>query len=209
MNVRTATLLSIAGVLVAGTAAVAVNTQVLSGSDGPADLPTALTLPVATQVYSLPGGSTVSSAVAPIDQTVQSVTVDPTVGAAPLAESATTLMSFRIGDAAVATVDTAGGVLVVTDVVPSPGWTVTKAEGSGTVRLDVVLASETSTVSFGAFLSGGEILTSVSSETTPTTSPTRADDDEHDDDEQGDEHEDDDGHDDERDGDHDRGDDDD
>ena len=55
MNVRTATLLSIAGVLAAGTAAVAVNTQVLSGSTEPADLPAPLTLPVSTQVFPIPG----------------------------------------------------------------------------------------------------------------------------------------------------------
>ncbi|MEY3034630.1 MAG: hypothetical protein RLZ86_1252, partial [Actinomycetota bacterium] len=126
MNVRTATLLSIAGVLAAGTAAVAVNTQVLSGSKGSDEMPSQLTLPVSTQVYTVPevvdvgqpafvddiSGATVAPQVAlgivPGDSTLPSTAANATpLSAAPATPVlADTLMAFQIGDAAVATVDT-------------------------------------------------------------------------------------------------------
>lgn len=212
MNVRTATLLSIAGVLAAGTAAVAVNTQVLSGATDPAAVPSALTLPVATQVFTVPSGDGSNPNARPVsvevgsDGTVAVLAAanDPSgVGPSTPPNTSTgsmSIMSFQIGEAATATVDATGGVLTILDVAPSPGWTVTKALGSGTVRLEFELTSSSTKVAFGAFLSGGEVLTSISSESlVPTTSSGYDDDDDHDDED----------HDDDHDDDHDRGDDDD
>ena len=214
MNVRTATLLSIAGVLAAGTAAVAVNTQVLSGSAIPGELAAPLTLPVATQVYAVPGGTAgVMEAptggntvlVAENSGSIAPQVTGGTVEFPTLEPPATTVMSFQIGDAGVATVDTVGGLLRIVEVSPASGWTVAAADGSGTVRVDVELVSTTTKVKFGAFLSGGDVITSVSSESLPTSSGGEYDDDDHDDDDHGDDDHGDDDHDD----DHDRGDDDD
>ena len=198
MNVRTATLLSIAGVLAAGTAAVAVNTQVLSGSAAPAEVPSALSLPVSTQVFAVPS-PTVAQVVGDTDGNVgaqgraastepvgagASLLSNPPITATPGVESPSiespTVMAFRIGEAAVATVDTSGGVLTIREVVPASGWKIVAASGSGTVRLEFELESATTRVAFGAFLSGGEILTSVSAES--LSSSTNTDDDDHDDD---------------------------
>jgi len=229
MNVRTATLLSIAGVLAAGTAAVAVNTQVLSGSKGSDDMPSQLTLPVSTQVYTVPEVVDVGqpaladdiseASVAPqvalgivsVDSTLPSTGASTTPSTAPnttpstapntTSAPANTLMAFQIGDAGVATVDTVGGVLTIVDMALSPGWKLQASSGSGTVRLAFELASSTQKVSFGAFLSGGEVITSISSEAVPSASDSGRYDDDDDDD-----HDDDDDDDDD---DHDRGDDDD
>ena len=219
MNVRTATLLSIAGVLAAGTAAVAVNTQVLSGSTDPVDLSTALTLPVSTQVFAVPspGGESSSTPADPmivrtegsgsvspqaaVEQAVdQPVTTTVPAKASPSTQAPSSLMAFQIGDAATATVDTAGGVLTIVDVTPNTGWKVVAATGSGTVRLSFELTSTSTRVTFGAFLSGGEVLTSIASESLAPPSAHHDDDD--------DDHHDAD-HDDDHDDDHDRGDDDD
>ncbi len=213
MNVRTATLLSVAGVLAAGTAAVAVNTQVLTGSAGPAELAAPLTLPVATQVYTVPSADDGRVRTA-MGSEVVLVAEDGAAEASPVSGASTfdsaqtvvtdspmvanTSMIFRIGEAGVATVDTAGGTLAIVDVSPSAGWRVSKADGSGTVRLEFELTSASMKVNFGAFLSGGEVITSISSESIGSTSDGAYHDD-HDDDE----------HDDDHDDDHDRGDDDD
>ena len=219
MNVRTATLLSIAGVLAAGTAAVAVNTQVLSGATDPAEVPSALTLPVATQVFTVPAavGQAPNGRPVMVDVgsdgsvAVLAATDLPTDGA-PSARpntstGSTSIMSFQIGEAATATVDAAGGVLTILDVAPSPGWTVTEARGSGTVRLEFELTSSSTKVNFGAFLSGGEVLTSISSESLASTTSGEYDDD--DDDHEDEDHEEEDHEHEDHDDDHDRGDDDD
>lgn len=236
MNVRTATLLSIAGVVAAGTAAVAVNTQVLSGSDASAES-SALAIPVATQVYTVPGAATpegalvvvdsnwpmlpqqtpipvtsLSSTLGSSDPTIPSSVTgsssslgssDPALPSSPESGGATTAMSFQIGDAAVATVDTANGVLRLIEVKPATGWTVRQTEGSGTIRVEIVLTSSTTSVKFGALLSGGEILTSISSEATSSGSSGSGHHDDEDDEDEDEDHEED------HDEDHDRGDDDD
>src|SRR4051794_27452608 len=103
MKTRVATMISIAGVLVAGSAAALVNTQVLSGN---ADAPrfgaqvTATPQPSTTVVASAPADTSTVTTVAAV---ASAAPVDSTVAAA----ASSTQAAYAIGDSTV-TIDTAG-----------------------------------------------------------------------------------------------------
>ncbi len=153
MKARIATVISIAGVLVAGSAAALVNTQVLSGSASPSPLVVDAASP--TQ----PSIATTVSATTPI------------IAAAPLVEPATTLPPaavatqavYAIGTSGTVTLDTVGDVLTIVDVTPAPGWTITDSEREDATNVEVKFQSGNIEVEFHANLLFGVVTTSVES----------------------------------------------
>jgi hypothetical protein len=180
-----ATALSLAGVLVAGSAAALVNTQVLSGSDDGAS------------VGSL--GSTTSVSV----PTSSSIDVAPPVSSAGSTES-----TYQVGEAGLVTIDTATGSLTLVSVTPNPGWSVASTGSGPFSGAEVHLTDGSVDVRFLAILADGSVVVDVTATEVgaPSSSLGGFDDDQEDDDdgenevdheEDEEEHEDDDeGHDD-------------
>lgn len=165
MKTGVATVLSLAGVLVAGSAAALVNARVLQTSD-----------PVA-------GGAAESITTGSI--TTGSITTQP--GTVP--EQSATQALYRVGDAGTVLLDTGGEVLTVVAVTPAAQWTVVSVESSGD-QVAVVLRGPTRVATFTASLISGVVATDLDiDEIPPGTAPggtrpsTTVDDDDHDDDE--------------------------
>jgi len=200
MKARLTTVLSLSGVLVAGSAAALVNTQVLQSrsTSGSSASETITTDTIATETTGA------------VDTTMA-----PETTVAEIPASVSTQAIYQIGDAGSVTLDTAGDVLTIVATTPNLGWTVAEAENSGPLNVEVKFESATMKIEFKANLLFGVVSTSVESEsvgsddqgddqdddshsTTPGSGSTyQDDDDEHDDDEHddddGDEHDDDDG----------------
>ena len=136
MKGRITTVLSLAGVLVAGSAAAMVNTQVLQSTE------------------------TKSSEQITVGST------DDTAGTATKIQSnvlTATQAMYQVGDAGLVTLDTAGDVLTVVSVTPASGWTLVEAESYGSTDIEVKLTNGTTVVEFKANLQLGVITTSVES----------------------------------------------
>jgi uncharacterized membrane protein YgcG len=150
MKTRVAMLISISGVLVAGSAAALVNTQVLSGNADPT--------PFDAQVKATPDPS--SSVVV---ETVPATTVAP-VASPPVPSTVppntSTQAVYPIGDSA-ATIDTAGDTLTIVSLAPAAGWTVTKAESDDPHSVEIKLQSGTTELEFHANMLFGVVTTSV------------------------------------------------
>ncbi len=146
MKGRITTVLSLTGVLVAGSAAALVNTQVLQNTESKSSA-------------SVPVGSTDNS------NANTPVTIAPGDMATKINSSVltSTQAMYQIGDAGLVTLDTSGGVLTVVSVTPSSGWTVVKAENDGSTDIEVKLQSGNMIVEFKANLQFGVITTSVES----------------------------------------------
>ncbi|MEP7047642.1 MAG: hypothetical protein ABI949_13225 [Ilumatobacteraceae bacterium] len=157
MKTRVAMMISIAGVLVAGSAAALVNTQVLGGSSSPAGAAAANTVVAEAPVVTTP---TVPSA--------PSVSVESVAPAAASPSQA----SYSVGTSGMVTLDTAGDVLTIVNVVPAAGWTVSKSETDDATNVEVRFQSDGSEVDFHANLLFGVVTTSVESDdgSTPTGS---------------------------------------
>jgi hypothetical protein len=157
MKTTVATMLSLAGVLVAGSAAALVNTQVLSGSSDPSSfvVEAAPALPsVANTVAAAVVGTTV---VAPA-----SASASPPVTAATVAASAApTQALYQVGESGTVILDTAGDVLKIVNVAPADGWTVTKSELKDPLNVEVRLRSAVGEVEFHANLLFGVVTPSV------------------------------------------------
>ncbi|MEQ1874066.1 MAG: hypothetical protein ABL953_10085 [Ilumatobacteraceae bacterium] len=149
MKGRITTVLSLTGVLVAGSAAAMVNTQVLQSTETKSS-------------EQITVGSTDSS-----DPTTPvTITTDNTAGTATKIQSnllTPTQALYQIGDAGLVTLDTAGDVLTVVSVEPASGWTLVKAENYGPADIEVKLTNGTMIVEFKANLQLGVITTSVES----------------------------------------------
>lgn len=149
MKARLTSVISLAGVLVAGSAAALVNTQVLQSS-GPSRSNQVVNLSTTTTVAA---GPVVGTAVT--DSTLV-ITGAPTEGA--------TQADYRIGDAGVVTLDTAGEVLSIVSVTPSSGWIVVDAEQEDNLHVEVGFRSGNVIVEFHASYLFGVVVTSVESE---------------------------------------------
>lgn len=141
MKGRITTVLSLTGVLVAGSAAALVNTQVLQSTESKSN----------SQVV-------VGSAT---DGSEQTNAVSATKIQSSLLTS--TQAMYQIGDAGLVTLDTAGDVLTIVSVEPSAGWTVVKAENYSANNIELKLQSGNVLIEFKANLDLGEITTSVES----------------------------------------------
>jgi hypothetical protein len=168
MITRTATLFSLAGVLVAGSAAALVNSQVLQDSNDPTSDPSSILLATST---TLPQSTSTVSAVAVAPSTAT------TVAGAP----ASTVAVFSVGDAGVVSTDSAGGVLVLASAVPNPGWAVAASGSNGFGGVGVTFRSAEIEVVFNAVLVDGQVVTSVGSSLINAGTSTSIDDDRDDD----------------------------
>ena len=183
MITRTATLFSLAGVLVAGSAAALVNSQVLQDSNDPTSDPSSILLATST---TQPQATS----------TVTAVTVAPSTAATVAGAPASTLAVFSVGDAGVVSTDSAGGVLVLASAVPNPGWAVASSGSNGFGGVGVTFRSAEVEVVFNAVLVDGQVVTSVGSSFIDTGTNTSIDDDDSDDDDDDDDDSDDDDRDD-------------
>ncbi|MBI4885400.1 MAG: hypothetical protein HY826_15245 [Actinobacteria bacterium] len=172
MKGRITTVLSLAGVLVAGSAAALVNTQVLQNNETAA-ADGAVTVGSTTDPeVAPPTAATVTGSEAAIPK-VSNGSFAPVVAGVVSATQAV----YQIGDAGLVTLDTAGDVLTIVAATPSTGWTLIKAENYSPVDIEVKLQSGSTVVEFKANLTLGVVTTSVESKTlgatpTPPTTPT-------------------------------------
>ena len=153
IKTKIAMAMSIAGVLVAGSAAALVNTQVLGGSTSAAS---PLVIDNGSQVR--PATPTVTVATT----ATMPVAVAPTP-AAPAAAPSPTQAVYAIGDAGTVTLDTARDMLTIIAVTPTEPWIVTKSEGQDSTDVEVKFQNGTSEVEFHANLLFGVVTTAVDS----------------------------------------------
>lgn len=157
MKKQVAAALSIAGVLVAGSAAAMVNSQVLSSNVASASAAPATTSTV-------PAGPSTTIATAP--STTLPSTSTTVVGDA----AAAGLAAYQVGDAGTVTLDASGAELVVVSAVANPGWVTAEVDHEGdALRVKVEFVSATTKVEFRASSLFGVITTSV--ESTDLTAP--------------------------------------
>ena len=191
---RVAMLLSIAGVLAAGSAAALVNTQVLDDQSGGAPATATVaptTLPVfpttTTSPATTPATVPPTSATTPPTSASTPITAAPTSSTTPTAAATTastaaamqvgaTQATYRLGDAGTALLDTAGGQLTIVTVTPAPGWFVERAENDG-VSVEIRLESASGEVRFDATLVRGVVRVSLDSDDDNSGSGSGGDDD--------------------------------
>lgn len=160
-------MISIAGVLVAGSAAALVNTQVLGGSTAPSGLAVAA---APKTVQSAPTTTAATAASVPTNAVVATA---PVVNSAPPAAS--TQAIYEIGAAGSVTLDIAGDVLKVVSVSPAPGWVLKRSENQDATNVEIKLQSGTTAAEFHANLLFGVVTTSVASDGASSTSVSVAD----------------------------------
>jgi hypothetical protein len=148
-KVRITTLLSLTGVLVAGSAAALVNTQVLGNPT-----PRPMAASEITAVLTLP---TTTVAVGSADSSVPTTQPDPD-SAAVSSEPAV----FDVEGVGTVTLDGSGEVLRLVSATSTPGWTVTATTQIDPTHVKVTLQSLDRTVHFTANLDGATIATAVS-----------------------------------------------
>ncbi|MEI6404087.1 MAG: hypothetical protein WCP59_18080 [Actinomycetota bacterium] len=177
MKTKIAAALSLAGVLVAGSAAALVNTQVLQNNSNEATTVPALAAPAGLLVTTTTTAGVETSL--PIDATsttvvggAPSTSVDSTApvstapaSTAPTAGATPTQAVYRIGDAGTVTLDTAGDRLTVVAATPSAGWQVGKVEQRSPLDIEIYFRSATVELEFKANLLFGVVSTSVESRT--------------------------------------------
>lgn len=164
MKTKIATVISIAGVLVAGSAAALVNTQVLGGSTSAASplvIDNGSPAQDISPTVTVPTTVTTPVAVAP---------ATPVAPVAPAAAAARTQAVYAIGDAGTVTLDTAGDMLTIVAVTPTEPWIVTKSETQDSTDVEVRFQNGTTEVEFHANLLFGVVTTAVDSHDTSATS---------------------------------------
>ena len=175
MKTKIAAALSLAGVLVAGSAAALVNTQVLQTNSDEATTVPALAAPAGLLVTTTTTAGVETSL--PIDATsttvlggAPSTSVDSTVpvstapaSTAPTAGATPTQAVYRIGDAGTVTLDTAGDRLTVVATAPGAGWQVGKVEQRSPLDIEIYFRSATVELEFKANLLFGVVSTSIES----------------------------------------------
>ncbi|CAN5642801.1 hypothetical protein BH10ACT2_BH10ACT2_22360 [soil metagenome] len=147
MKGRITTVLSLTGVLVAGSAAAMVNSQVLQSAGASSNST---------------GGVAVGSGTDTNPTTPMVIVAGDSSKINSNVLTATQAM-YQVGDAGLVVLDTAGDVLTVVSVTPNSGWTVVKAESSSFADIEVKLQSGNTVVEFKANLQLGVITTSVES----------------------------------------------
>jgi hypothetical protein len=144
-------MISIAGVLVAGSAAALVNTQVLTGNASPS-------------AFSVDPTTSSVTTVAAAQEPVVTTTATTVPAASPqVAASPATQAVYAIGNAGSVTLDTTGDSLTIVNVTPASGWAVTKSEASDASSVEIKLQSGNTEVDFHANLLFGVVTTSVES----------------------------------------------
>ena len=154
-------MISVAGVLVAGSAAALVNTHVLDSSA----TPTSLSVDAAQQTQQTAPTVTAASIV-PAPTVTQPVVVTTLPAVAPPA----TQVNYAIGSAGTVTLDTAGDVLTIVGVTPAEGWTVTKSESEDAINVEVRLEAGDQRAEFHANLLFGVVTVSTEIDDATSTS---------------------------------------
>jgi hypothetical protein len=155
MKSRLTAVLSVTGVLVAGSTAALVNTQVLrhtgesaAGGDTSGAQP-AEGGAVNTIVLDASVGSTV-----PSESTLPA-------GTGAVAAAAVTATAYRVGASGTVVLDSAGGVLTIVSVTPGAGWAHTDTSQANPEHARIVFETSTTRVTFDANLLYGVVGTSV------------------------------------------------
>lgn len=190
MKTRIAAVLSISGVLVAGSAAAMVNTQVLD--DKVAASPTI----TAASTSSAPTDSSVPEAASSTSVSSSSTTTSVVPVTSVPTSASGTQVTYQVGDAGTVTLDTVGDVLTIVDVVAGSGWTIDEAEIEGPLEVEIKFESATTEVKFRAALLFGVVSTSVETELVEHDYDDDHDDDDYDEVDHDDDDHDDDDHDD-------------
>jgi hypothetical protein len=148
MKARVATVLSLTGVLVAGSAAALVNTQVLRNAER-SDSNSVL-------VADPSSSSGADSSVGPTES--PTTTVQVAVSTTHLAE----LTAYQVGSSGLVTLDQAGDVLRIESATPSTGWKVTGIQQVDSLNVKVLFQQNDTVVEFRANLLFDTVTPSVS-----------------------------------------------
>jgi hypothetical protein len=168
MKARITTVLSLTGVLVAGSAAALVNTQVLQNSSS--NKSTATEISVEHEPESASSVSTVPEVSVSLPNKLAGV-----VGVAVTAAGVpTTQESFALDGVGTIVLDKVGDVLTIVSVVPLAGYSVVGQESSDPLHVEIKFLSSAQLVEFKASLMLGTITPTVetSSVTPPSTDNT-------------------------------------
>ena len=195
MKTRAITVLSLVGVLTAGSAAAMVNTRVLNKETSPAKTESFLSvtgLPVGGAVPATAGVQSSPSPTAAANASASSIMVRPlTISSTPASIAqkssgsqtsssgptttepvapAVRLSAFQIGDAGLVRIESGSDEVRVAEIVPGRGWSVIRhTNGATTGTAEVVLQSATIEVTFYAELVGGKVVTRVESKSLTTS----------------------------------------
>jgi hypothetical protein len=173
MKAGIATIASISGVLVAGSAAAMVNSQVLHNSSAPKNsvrsvAPLTVNLARPAQLPE-PSETVVEVAVTAAGPEATDAAKTTLADAAP---AAPTQAKYRIGDAGDVTLDTAHDRLVIVSATPNSGWKVAGAENDDDLNVRVTFRSSTLRVEFRANLLLGVVNFSVTTYDLSPAAPT-------------------------------------
>lgn len=147
MKARVATVLSLTGVLVAGSAAALVNTQVLRNAER-SD----------SNSIVVPDDSSGSTSGSSADSTESPTT---TVQVSSPTTQAAQLTAYQVGSSGLVTLDTAGDVLRIESASPSTGWKVIGIQQVDSLNVKVLFQQNDTVVEFNANLLFGKVTPSV------------------------------------------------
>ena len=164
MKTKIAMVISVAGVLVAGSAAALVNTQVLGGSTSAAS---PLVIDNGSPAQDISPITVATSATTPV---AVAPTTPEAPAAAPAATPTATQAVYAIGEAGTVTLDTAGDMLTIVAVTPTDPWIVTKSETQDSTDVEVRFQNGTTEIEFHANLLFGVVTTAVDSHDSAATS---------------------------------------
>lgn len=164
MKSRLAAVLSVSGVLVAGSSAALVNTQVLrrtndaalSGDTSGAASITTLASAAQPVGTGIDGTDTIPEPDRP--STLLPAGANSSTGAIATASTAT---SYRVATSGVVVLETLGGLLSIRSATPNAGWRVASASKASSTHAQVVFESTTTRVVFDANVLYGVVGTSV------------------------------------------------
>jgi hypothetical protein len=146
MKARVATMLSLTGVLVAGSAAALVNTQVLRSA-----------APASNTVQVLGKGASSTSSAAAEPTEPSATTIEVTTSATTKAE----LTAYQVESSGIVTLDQVGDVLRIESATPADGWQVTALRQVDALNVLVTFQQNDTVVEFRANLLYGKVSPSV------------------------------------------------
>lgn len=176
MKTRTATALSLIGVLAAGTAAALANTHVLSSSAASKEAPDILTINTVAGAPLDNSNVPVTASPAAADSSAQEAPSSPT--------STNSITTYAVGDAGLVELRITSTGVDIANVSAAAGWkTISSSSSSGSLPAMVIFASPSTEVTFAAAFVAGQVVTDVSSRSlAPAPTERRHDDDDDDDD---------------------------
>lgn len=144
MKARITTVLSLTGVLVAGSAAALVNTQVLQSSTSKSTASAEISFEDQPESVSTIGTTPVSVSLPNKLESIAGVAV--TLASTPVS----TQQQYAIGESGTVVLDTANGALTIVGIYPNPGWGVVEHKNLDPLSVEVKFQSATTLVEFKA-----------------------------------------------------------